>query len=80
MLNTKSLLVCFYTLLIMNLSACIVEPARGPRPYGEIIVPVAPPPGVYVAPVGVAPGRDWTWSYHPRLGYGWYHPHHGWRH
>lgn len=45
-----------------------------------------PVPPVYVAPAGVAyvaptyaiPGPGYNWAYHPRYGWGWYHPGWGW--
>jgi hypothetical protein len=46
---------------------------------------VAPPPGVvvpagvvYAAPSYPAPAVGFVWAYHPRFGWGWRHPEHGW--
>jgi hypothetical protein len=42
-------------------------------------VVMAPPPGVvYVAPTYPAPAVGFVWAYHPRFGWGWRHPEHGW--
>ena len=35
-----------------------------------------PPSVVYVQPWYQAPGPYWYWSYHSRLGWGYYHPRH----
>ncbi len=49
--------------------------------FGTIVAPIRPPRDVvYVAPRGPAPGREWSWAYHPNYGYGWHHSAHGWRH
>jgi hypothetical protein len=66
------------------LSGCVVAPVP-PRAAYVAPVPVAPP-AVYVAPAGVAylaptyamPGPGYVWQYHPRYGWGWRHPVHGW--
>ncbi len=53
------------------LSGCVVvdEPA----------VVAGPPAGVaYVAPVRPVPAPGYVWRYHPRHGWGWWHPHYGW--
>lgn len=39
---------------------------------------VGPPGVIYVAPTYPAPDVGFVWSYHPRYGWGWRHPHHGW--
>ena len=51
-------------------------------PPVQVLVPQIPlilPSGVdYLAPTYNAPGANWTWAYHPRLGWGWHHPERGW--
>jgi hypothetical protein len=53
-----------------------------PPPAPAVVIqpaPVVVPPGVvYVAPAYAAPGIGWVWDYHPRYGWGWRHPEHGW--
>jgi hypothetical protein len=52
-----------------------------PPPPPVVIQPAAvvvPPGVVYVAPTYAAPGIGWVWDYHPRYGWGWRHPEHGW--
>lgn len=39
---------------------------------------VVPPGVVYVAPTYPAPQVGFVWAYHPRFGWGWRHPAHGW--
>jgi hypothetical protein len=62
---------------------------RAPTLAEQIVAPPAPivvqqplvviPPGVvYVDPSYPAPGVGWVWGYHPRHGWGWHHPDHGW--
>lgn len=81
------------------LSACVAVPVAPVRatvavqvpaaPIDISVVPVEPPVGLaYVAPIGVAPGLGFTWSFNPVLrtwawwhpGVGWYHPSYGWWH
>ena len=61
---------------LASLEACAVVA----RPDGVAYVePIAPPVGVAVvsAPV-VVPGPGYLWRYHPRWGWGWWHPSMGW--
>jgi hypothetical protein len=62
-------------------SACVVVPAR-PRYVEPAVVytaPAPPPSGVvYVQPAYAMPAPGYAWVYHPRYGWGWHHPHHGW--
>ncbi len=39
---------------------------------------VVPPGAVYIAPTYPAPAVGFIWAYHPRYGWGWRHPAHGW--
>ena len=80
-MRLKPLLTCCVTIAMLgSLNACVVEPV-GPEPRIVHVQPIAPPVGVvYVAPTVITPGEGWRWAYHPHLGYGWYHPKHGWRH
>lgn len=43
---------------------------------GCAVEPIYPRP--YHAPSYSSPGPGWEWSLHPREGWGWYHPIHGW--
>jgi hypothetical protein len=53
---------------------------------GCVVAPVAPVPGPYAVPPGVAyvaptypmPAVGFVWEYHPRYGWGWHHPVYGW--
>ncbi|MFE0754810.1 hypothetical protein ACFW16_12720 [Inquilinus sp. NPDC058860] len=72
---------------VASLAGCVAYPVH-PRPAVAVMAPprvavvepVAPPPGVvYVAPVEVAPGPGYLWRYHRVHGWGWWHPHYGWR-
>ena len=64
--------------LSFGLLGCIVAPAAPPPRY-VYTQPVPPPPNVvYVQPTYAAPAVGFTWVYHPRYGWGWYHPHEGW--
>ena len=65
-MNKKSLPLLAVSLVMAGaLSGCIVEPAP---------VAVAPPGVVYVAPA-----VGYSWRYYPDHGWGWWHPHEGWR-
>lgn len=73
----KTKLFCISALLL-NLNACY---APAPYPYAGYIAPIAPPSSVRImAPIGIAPGPNWGWAYHPQLGWGWHHSQYGWRH
>ncbi len=61
---------------LASMSGCIVAPARGYGGGGGEYV--APAGVVYVAPTYASPGAGWAWQYHPRYGWGWHHPEHGW--
>jgi len=68
-------------LLSLTLAACAQAPAPYAPPVAVQPAPVvmAPPPGVvYVAPTYPAPAVGFVWAYHPRFGWGWRHPEHGW--
>ena len=68
---------------VASLAGCVAYPAYPVRPRPApvaVVEPVAPPPGVvYVAPVGIAPAPGYLWRYHRVYGWGWWHPHYGWR-
>jgi hypothetical protein len=50
-----------------------------PTPMVVQPAPVVVPPGVvYMAPAYPAPAVGFVWAYHPRYGWGWRHPEHGW--
>jgi hypothetical protein len=49
------------------LTGCYVEP-----------VATAPAGVAYVGPAYPAPAVGYAWRYHPRYGYGWWHPRRGW--
>ena len=69
------------------MSGCVVAPL-GVRPvaaYPGSGQPVyvqqeyGPPPGVvYVQPTYALPAPGYVWLYHPRFGWGYRHPQHGW--
>lgn len=66
-----------------SLAGCVAYPVYPVRPRPApvaVIEPAGPPPGVvYVQPVGVAPAPGYLWRYHRVYGWGWWHPHYGWR-
>lgn len=76
------------TLLLMSvlgLQACVMAP---PQPVPVMVQPpamaaqpvgvVVPPGVVYAAPTYPAPAVGFIWEFHPRYGWGWRHPQHGW--
>ncbi|MBV5292710.1 MAG: hypothetical protein JZU58_10205 [Curvibacter lanceolatus] len=74
-------LITLVTLAIgASLTGCVVAPVPA-RPVvvnpGPVYVAPAPAP-VYVAPAYASPGVGWVWIQHPRYGWGWHHPDHGW--
>lgn len=74
-------LIALATLAIgASLTGCVVAPVPA-RPVvvnpGPVYVAPAPAP-VYVAPAYASPGVGWVWIQHPRYGWGWHHPDHGW--
>lgn len=74
-------LITLATLAIgASLTGCVVAPMPA-RPVvvnpGPVYVAPAPAP-VYVAPAYASPGVGWVWVQHPRYGWGWHHPDHGW--
>ena len=76
-----SSLITLATLAIgASLTGCVVAPMPA-RPGvvnpGPGYVAPAPAP-VYVAPAYASPGVGWVWVQHPRYGWGWHHPDHGW--
>jgi len=72
-------------MVIVATSGCIVGPGRrgamvvAPAPVMVAPAPVvvAPSP-VYVEPTYASPGVGFVWEFHPRFGWGWRHPVHGW--
>ncbi|MFI3223114.1 MAG: hypothetical protein QX191_08780 [Methylococcaceae bacterium] len=83
MKSYKALIGIYSSVLL--LAGCVATtPAPAPFGYGMaplIVEPVFPSWGVkMIAPTGVVPGPNWGWAYHPKLGWGWHHPHEGWRH
>ncbi|HTH94163.1 MAG TPA: hypothetical protein VL550_02935 [Rhodocyclaceae bacterium] len=70
-MKSKSALSLLCAVLLgSTLAGCVVAPVEPPMeaPYGV----------TYVAPVGVAPAPGYTWRYHARYGWGWWHPQYGW--
>lgn len=78
--------VIFLALSTIGLQACVMAP---PQPVPMVVhqpaVVVQQPPGivvppgvVYVAPTYPAPAIGFVWEFHPRFGWGWRHPQHGW--
>jgi len=83
MLNThptRSLIALAALAISASLTGCVVAPVPA-RPVvvnpGPVYVAPAPAP-VYVAPAYASPGVGWVWIQHPRYGWGWHHPDHGW--
>jgi len=66
----KSFVLIASIALSATLAGCVVAPA-GPA-Y------VAPAGVAYIAPTYAMPGPGYVWAYHPRYGWGWHHPVHGW--
>lgn len=61
----------------LALAGCVVAPVgppHGPPPPGVYV----PPGVVYVAPTYPMPAVGYGWAHHPRYGWGWRHPGHGW--
>lgn len=81
--------VALITISVIGLQACVMVPSQ-PVPVMVQHTPgvvIAPPPGVaipqgvvYVAPTSPAPAVGFVWEFHPRFGWGWRHPQHGWHH
>ena len=65
------LLIGAASVLATTLGGCVVAPARP-----VYVTPAVAP--VYVEPAYASPGIGWAWEYHPRYGWGWHHPEHGW--
>lgn len=70
-MRAQHLVGCLALGVLLTTAGCVVAPA-GPGPvYVE-------PPIVSVTPTYASPGIGFVWMRHPRYGYGWYHPQHGW--
>ena len=70
---------------VLGLQACVMTPPQPimvQQPHGVMVAPppgvVVPPGVVYVAPSYPAPSIGFIWEFHPRYGWGWRHPQHGW--
>jgi hypothetical protein len=89
-MNKAMILVAMST---VGLQACVMAPpqpvpmvVRQPHVMVQqpaVVVQQSPgmvvPPGVvYVAPSYPAPAIGFVWEFHPRFGWGWRHPQHGW--
>jgi len=79
---TRSLITLAAVAIGASLTGCVVAPVPA-RPVvvnpGPVYVAPAPAPAaVYVAPTYASPGVGWVWVQHPRYGWGWHHPDHGW--
>ena len=73
----------------ISLQACVMAPVAPMQPMPvmvqqpSIVVQqpsgvVVPPGVVYVPPSYPAPAVGFIWEFHPRFGWGWRHPQHGW--
>jgi len=66
----------------LALQGCVVAPAQpayAAAPAYGYTQPVQPGPTVtYVAPTYAAPAVGFYWAFHPRFGWGYYHPQQGW--
>jgi hypothetical protein len=63
--------------VVMGQPQVVVQPEPVMAQPAPVVM--APPPGVvYVAPTYAAPAVGFVWAYHPRFGWGWHHPEHGW--
>jgi hypothetical protein len=77
---TPKRLIALPVLVTALLGGCVVAPAPvrvvapPPPPVGIVV----PPGVVYVAPTYAVPGPGYVWVHHPRYGWGWRHPDHGW--
>ena len=56
-------------LILAALGGCAVVPLPGAY---------VPPGVVYVAPTYPAPGPGYLWDFNVGVGWGWWHPTHGW--
>ena len=89
-MNKAMILVALST---AGLQACVMVPPQSvpmvvrqpPVMVQQPAVVVQQPPGivvppgvVYVAPTYAAPAIGFVWEFHPRFGWGWRHPQHGW--
>lgn len=88
----KSLVTIALTGLMLQ--ACVMAPQQPApvmvqqppvivqQPPGVLVPPspgiMVPPGVVYVAPAYPAPAVGFMWEFHPRFGWGWRHPQHGW--
>lgn len=61
--------------MTITLAGCIVTPARVAVAPPEVVVPAGV---VYVAPTYAVPAPGYVWGHHPRYGWGYRHPSHGW--
>jgi hypothetical protein len=68
-MKTSFVMIVASTVLAAT-SGCVVAP--GPPAY------VDGSATVYLAPTYASPGPGWIWVRHPRYGWGWRHPEHGW--
>lgn len=59
-------------------SGCVVAPLGAGPVYNTQPDYAAPPGVVYVQPTYAVPAVGFVWAYHPRFGWGWRHPQHGW--
>lgn len=60
-------------LLAASLAGCIVAPPA------VVVRPAPPPPHIVrVEPAYPRPAPGYVWEYHPRNGWGWWHPEYGW--
>ena len=67
----------------LALQGCVVapppQPVYAPAPAYGYAQPVQPGSTVtYVAPTYAAPAVGFYWAFHPRFGWGYYHPQQGW--
>ena len=75
---SRLLLIAASAAALTSLSGCYVVPVQ-PQQQMMVQGPVVAPAGVaYVAPTYPMPAIGFSWSFHPRYGWGWYNPHAGW--
>ena len=71
----------FSVCLMAASTGCVVAPApHRPvvvAPAGPAVV-IEPAPVITVAPTYAMPAPGYVWVQHPRFGWGWRHPVHGW--
>lgn len=81
--------IIFSAMSTVGLQACVMAPVAPRQPMPVMVqqpaIVVQQPSGVvvpsgvvYVAPAYPAPAVGFIWEFHPRYGWGWRHPHHGW--